>query len=237
MKLLSQKIFVGIVCLCVLACSQPKRQIEPISKEVTIPKNTVTVPKDTIIVPKKDTLVVKKDTVIIKKDTVKTVTVQDTVIKKPVGDQIFEFFDVTSPEMTIHLPSHSIVMIPISNVGKDVGVANSFCEYWIYTKDGKLVCHCKNTVSGLHPVYANSFDTNNHLPQFTKKIAYGEYRLVYKNISKDPVRQDLVFGTIISENKDQINVKVDSGETREFWIKIFPSTSNFKMNNNNKERL
>lgn len=231
MRLLSQKTFIGIVCLCVLACSQPKRQIEPISKEVTIPKNTLTVPKDTIIVP-------RKDTVLVKIDTVKTVvTVQDTVKKKPVGEQIFEFYDITSPEMSIHLPSHSIVMIPTTNVGKDAGVANSFCEYWLYTKDGKLVCHCKNTVSGLHPVYANSFNTNNHLPQFTKKIAYGEYRLVYKNISKDPVRQDLVFGTIISENKDQINVKVDSGETREFWIKIFPSESNFKMNNNNKEKL
>lgn len=217
----------GIVCLCVLACSQPKHPIEPISKEIKIPNNTITIPKDTIIVPKKDSVIVKIDTVI----------VQDTVKKKPVGEQIFEFYDVTSPEMTIHLPSHSIVMIPISNVGKDVGVANSFCEYWLYTKDGKLVCYCKNTVSGLHPVYANSFNTNNHLPQFTKKIAYGEYRLVYKNISKDPVRQDLVFGTIISENKDQIDVKVDSGETREFWIKLYPSTSNFKMNNNNKEKL
>lgn len=219
-----------MICLCVLACSQPKRQIEPISKEVTIPKNTVTVPKDTIIVPKKDTVVVKIDTV-------KIITVQDSVKTKVEGEQIFEFFDVTLPEMSIHLPSHSIVMIPVTNVGKDVGIANSFCEYWLYTKDGKLVCHCKNTISGLHPVYGNSFNTNNHLPQFTKKIAYGEYRLVYKNISKDPVRQDLVFGTIISENKDQINVKVDSGETREFWIKIYPSTSNFKMNNNNKEKL
>ncbi len=237
MGLLSQKIFMGIVCLCVLACSQPNKQIEPISNEVTIPKNTVTVPKDSIILPKKDTIVIKKDTVIVKKDTVKTVIVQDSVKKKPVGDEIFEFFEVTAPEMSIHLPSHSIVMIPVTNVGKDVGVANSFCEYWLYTKEGKLVCHCKNTVSGLHPVYANNFNTNNHLPQFTKKIAYGEYRLVYKNISKDPVRQDLVFGTIISENKDQIDVKVDSGEIREFWIKIYPSTSNFKMNNNNRERL
>lgn len=227
----------GIVCLCVLACSQPEHQIEPISKEITIPKNTVTVPKDTIIVPKKDTVLVKIDTVIVKKDTVKTVAVQDSVKKKPIGDEIFEFYAITSPDISISLPSHSIVMIPVTNVGKDIGVANSFCEYWLYTKDGKLVCYCKNTVSGLHPVYGNSFNTNNHLPQFTKKIAYGEYRLVYKNISKDPVRQDLVFGTIISENKDQINVKVDSGETREFWIKIYPSESSFKMNNNNKEKL
>lgn len=231
MRLLSQKIFTGIVCLCVLACSQPKKFIEPISREITIPRNTVTVPKDTIIVP-------KKDTVIVKIDTVKTViVVQDTVKKKPDGVQIFEFYDTTSPDISISFPSHSIVIIPVTNVGKDIGVANSFCEYWLYTKDGKLVCYCKNTVSGLHPVYGNSFNTNNHLPQFTKKIAYGEYRLVYKNISKDPVRQDLVFGTIMSENKDQINVKVDSGETREFWIKIFPSESNFKMNNNNKDKL
>lgn len=217
-----------MVCLCVLACSQPKKFIEPISKEITIPRNTVNVPKDTIIVPKKDTVIIKKDTVIIKVDTVK---------KKPDGVQIFEFYDITSPDISISFPSHSIVMIPVTNVGKDIGVANSFCEYWLYTKDGKLVCYCKNTVSGLHPVYGNSFNTNNHLPQFTKKIAYGEYRLVYKNISKDPVRQDLVFGTIASESKDQINVKVDSGETREFWIKIFPSESNFKMNNNNKDKL
>lgn len=231
MRLLSQKIFTGIVCLCVLACSQPKKLIEPISREITIPRNTVTVPKDTIIVPKKDTALVKIDTI-------KTViSVQDTVKKKPDGVQIFEFYDITSADISISFPSHSIVIIPVTNVGKDIGVANSFCEYWLYTKDGKLVCYCKNTVSGLHPVYGNSFNTNNHLPQFTKKIAYGEYRLVYKNISKDPVRQDLVFGTIMSENKDQINVKVDSGETREFWIKIFPSESNFKMNNNNKDKL
>jgi hypothetical protein len=75
------------------------------------------------------------------------------------------------------------------------------------------------------------------LPQFTKKIAYGDYRLVYKNISKVPVRQDLIFGTIISGARDQIDVKVDSGEIREYWIKIYPSTSDFKMNNNNREKL
>lgn len=220
----------GIVCLCVLACSQPKKLIEPISNEVTIPKNTVAVPKDTVLVPKKDTVVVKIDTA-------KVITVQDTVKKKVEGEQIFEFYGITSPDISISLPSHSIVMMPVNSVGKDIGVANSFCEYWLYTKDGKLVCYCKNTVSGLHPVYANSFNTNNHLPQFTKKIAFGEYRLVYKNISKVPVRQDLVFGTIVIENKDQIDVKVDSGETREFWIKIYPSESSFKMNNNNKEKL
>jgi len=220
----------GIVCLCILACSQPKKLIEPISNEVTIPKNIVTVPKDTVLVPKKDTVVVKIDTA-------KVITVQDTVKKKVEGEQIFEFYGITSPDISISLPSHSIVMMPVNSVGKDIGVANSFCEYWLYTKDGKLVCYCKNTVSGLHPLYANSFNTNNHLPQFTKKIAFGEYRLVYKNISKVPVRQDLVFGTIVSENKDQIDVKVDSGETREFWIKIYPSESSFKMNNNNKEKL
>jgi hypothetical protein len=157
---------------------------------------------------------------------------QDFLIQK-----IFEFYDFTSPDIIISLPSHSIVSIPVNIVGKDIGVANSFCEYWLYTKDGKLVCYCKNTVSGLHPVYANSFNDNNHLSQFTKKVAYGDYRLVYKNISKVPVRQDLIFGTIISEAKDQIDVKVDSGETREYWIKIYPSTSDFKMNNNNREKL
>lgn len=230
MRLLSQKIFVGITCLCVLACSQPKRQIEPILKEATIPKNIVTVPKDTIIVP-------KKDTVLVKIDTVKVITAQDSVKTKVEGEQIFEFYDITSPDKTVHFPSHSIVMISLSDENQDVGVANSFCEYWVYTKDGKLVIYCKNTVSGLHPVFRNSFNHNNHLPQFTKKIAYGEYRLVYKNISKVPVRQRLLFGTVSSESKDQVNEKVDSGETREFWIKIYPDESNFKMNNNNKEKL
>jgi hypothetical protein len=137
-----------------LACSQPKNPIEPISKEeITIPKNTVTVPKDTVIVP-------KKDTVIVKVDSVKIVTVKDTVKKKVEGEQIFEFYDITSPEKTVHLPSHSIVMISLSEEQQDIGVANSFCEYWIYTKDGKLVCYCKNTVSGLHPVFKNSFNPN-----------------------------------------------------------------------------
>lgn len=215
MRLLSQKIFMGIVCLCVLAC-------EPISKQTAFPKNIV---------------VVQQDTVVVKVDSVKIITVQDSIKKNSEGVQIFEFYDITSPDVSINFPSHSIVSIPVNIVGKDVGVANSFCEYWLYTKDGKLVCYCKNTVSGLHPVYANSFNHNNHLSQFTKKIAYGDYRLVYKNISKVPVRQNLTFGTIISESKDQIDVKVDTGETREYWIKIYPSTSDFKMNNNNKEKL
>jgi hypothetical protein len=215
MRLLSQKIFLGIVCLCVLAC-------EPISKQTAFPKNIVTV---------------QKDTVVVKNDTVKIITVQDSINKTGAAVQIFEFYDITSPDVSINFPSHSIVSMPVNIVGKDIGVANSFCEYWLYTKDGKLVCYCKNTVSGLHPVYANSFNDNNHLPQFTKKIAYGDYRLVYKNISKVPVRQDLIFGTIISEAKDQIDAKVDSGEIREYWIKIYPSTSDFKMNNNNREKL
>jgi len=215
MRLLSQKIFIGIVCLCILAC-------ESISKQTAFPKNIVTV---------------QKDTVVVRVDSVKTIAVQDSTNKTGEAVQIFEFYAITSPDVSINFPSHSIVSMPVNIVGKDIGVANSFCEYWLYTKDGKLVCYCKNTVSGLHPVYANSFNDNNHLPQFTKKIAYGEYRLVYKNISKVPVRQDLIFGTIISEAKDQIDVKVDSGETREYWIKIYPSTSDFKMNNNNREKL
>ncbi len=124
-----------MVCLCVLACSHPKKFIEPISKEITIPRNTITVPKDSIIIPKKDTVVIKKDTVIIKVDTLKTViSVQDTVKKKPNGVQIFEFYDTTSPDISISFPSHSIVIIPVTNVGKDIGIANSFCEYWLYTK-------------------------------------------------------------------------------------------------------
>ncbi|AFK03561.1 hypothetical protein Emtol_2425 [Emticicia oligotrophica DSM 17448] len=230
MRLLSLKLYAGIICLCVLACVKPQQNIEPVANEVLVPKTITSIPKDTV-------LVLPKDTLIAKNDTVKKVAVQDTVKKKPEGEQIFEFYEITSPDISISLPSHSIVMIPVTYVGKDIGVANSFCEYWLYTKDGKLVCYCKNTVSGLHPVYANNFNTNNHLPQFTKKIAYGEYRLVYKNISKEAVRQDLMFGLIINENKDQINVKVDSGETREFWINIYPSTSAFKMNNNNKDKI
>ena len=215
MRLLSQKIFMGIVCLYVLAC-------EPFSKETAFPKNIV---------------IVQKDTVVVKVDSVKIISIQDSIKKTGEGVQIFEFYDITSPDISINFPSHSIVSIPVNIVGKDVGVANSFCEYWLYTRDGKLVFYCKNTVSGLHPVYANSFNHNNHLSEFTKKIAYGDYRLVYKNISKVPVRQNLIFGTIISESKDQIDVKVDTGETREYWIKIYPSTSDFKMNNNNKEKL
>jgi hypothetical protein len=215
MKLFSQRILMGIVFLCVFGC-------EPMSKEIAFPKNSVTVPKDTVVV---------------KVDSVKIIFLQDSIKKTGEAVQIFEFYDITPPDVSINFPSHSIVSMPVNIVGKDIGVANSFCEYWLYTKDGKLVCYCKNTVSGLHPVYANSFNDNNHLPQFTKKIAYGDYRLVYKNISKVPVRQNLIFGTIISEARDQIDVKVDSGEIREYWIKIYPSTSNFKMNNNNREKL
>ena len=120
--------------------------------------------------------------------------VKDSVEKKNV--QIFDFYDITPPDMAFNFPSHSIVMIPVNVVGKDSGVANSFCEYWLYTKDEKLVCYCKNTMSGLHPVYGNMFNHNNHLPEFTKKIGYGDYRLVYKNISKVAVRQRLTFGLI-----------------------------------------
>lgn len=187
--------------------------------------------------PKKVTITSKEqDILIIKPDTLKAEIRTDSV-KRVIGEQIFEFYDITSPDIAFSFPSHSIVMIPVSFVGKDVGFANSFCEYWLYTKDGKLVCYCKNTVSGLHPVYANAFNSNNHLPQFTKKIAFGEYRLVYKNISKVPVKQDLIFGLILNQGKDQIDTKVDSGETREFWLKIFPSESSFKLNNNNKEKI
>ena len=117
MRLLSQKIFMGIVCLYVLAC-------EPFSKETAFPKNIV---------------IVQKDTVVVKVDSVKIISIQDSIKKTVEGVQIFEFYDITSPDISINFPSHSIVSIPVNIVGKDVGVANSFCEYWLYTKDGKLV--------------------------------------------------------------------------------------------------
>ena len=231
----------AIICLILGAvgasCVQPKMQhIEPKSV-VIIPEKQVPInPKDSVLVPvRKDTLVVKIDTVTTIPVIVKeTVVVKDT-IRKVVGEQIFNFYNITPPDISFSFPSHSIVMIPVTYVGIDTGEGNSFCEYWLYTKAGQLVCYCKNTVSGLHPVYANSYNANNHLPEYTKKIGYGEYRLVYKNISKAAVRQDLIFGLITNEGKDQIDTKVDSGQTKEFLITIFPSsTSSFKLNNNNK---
>lgn len=172
------------------------------------------------------------DGLVVKPDTLKTSLVQNDS-----GQHIFNFYQVTSPDITFDFPSHSVVMLPVTYVGVDKGIANSFCEYWLYTKSGELVCYCKNTVSGLHPVYGNSFNANNHLPEFSKKIGYGEYRLVYKNISKDPVKQTLIFGLIANYGKDQVDTYVLSGETKEFWIKIYPSTSEFKMNNNNKDPM
>ncbi len=169
------------------------------------------------------------DGLVVKPDTLKTPLVR--------GEHVFNFYPITSPDIMFSFPSHSVVMMPVSYVGIDLGVANSFCEYWLYTKSGELVCYCKNTVSGLHPVYGNSFNANNHLPEFSKKIAYGEYRLVYKNISTDPVKQTLIFGLIANYGKDQVDTEVLSGETKEFWIKIYPSTSEFKMNNNNKQPM
>jgi hypothetical protein len=47
----------------------------------------------------------------------------------------------------------------------------------------------------------------------------------------------LIFGLIANNGKDQINTKVLSGETKEYWISIYPSISEFKMNNNNKEPM
>lgn len=172
------------------------------------------------------------DVLVVQPDTLKS-----SVIKNDSGVHIFNFYAITQPDINFHFPSHSIVMMPVSNVGVDKGIANSFCEYWLYTKAGELVCYCKNTVSGLHPVYGNSFNANNHLEEFKKKIGYGEYRLVYKNISKAPVKQDLIFGLIANNGKDQIDTKVLSGETKEYWISIYPSTSEFKLNNNNKEPM
>ena len=236
MRLLSKKAIITLFLgLFAAACIQPKNQVEPKLVELIPEKLKPSIPKDTIIIQiKSDTSGTKSDTVANKPVINKpAVVVQDTV-KKVLDDQVFEFYAITTPDISFSFPSHSIVMIPVTYVGIDKGVANSFCEYWLYTKDGKLVCHCKNTVSGLHPVYANSTNANNHLPEFTKKIGYGEYRLVYKNISKVPVRQDLIFGQIIMENKDQIDTKVDTGETKEFWISIFPTMSSFKLNNNSK---
>ena len=242
MRLLLKKAIICLFCgFVVLACVHLENKVEPKLVEVIPEKIETSIPKDSLIIPLKldttllkDTVVIKLDTVVKKPDLIKpNVVVQDTT-KKELGDKIFEFYAITPPEVSFSLPSHSIVMMPVTYVGIDKGVANSFCEYWLYTKDGKLVCYCKNTVSGLHPVYANSVNANNHLPEFTKKIGYGEYRLVYKNISKVPVRQDLIFGQIIKENKDQIDTKIDSGETKEFCISIFPTTSSFKLNNNNK---
>ena len=244
MKFLSKKAIIGL-CLGMTAigCYQPNNQnIEPKSINTGITKDSLLIKIDSIFI-KIDSIKIppivtkiietpKPVPVIVKQDTVKKVTGVQIL-----GDQIFEFYAITPPDIAFSFPSHSIVMIPVTYVGIDKGVANSFCEYWLYTKDGKLVCYCKNTMSGLHPVYANSFNANNHLPEFTKKIGYGEYRLVYKNISKTPVRQDLIFGQIIKENKDQIDTKIDSGETKEFWINIFPTTSSFKLNNNNKVAL
>jgi hypothetical protein len=175
------------------------------------------------------------DELVIQPDTLTTDVIKNAPAEE--GVHIFNFNAITPPDINFDFPSHSIVMMPVTYIGVDKGVANSFCEYWLYTKSGQLVCYCKNTISGLHPVYGNSFNANNHLPEFTKKIGYGEYRLVYKNISKTPVKQDLIFGLIINNGKDQIDTQVLSGETREYWIKIYPSTSEFKMNNNNKEPM
>ena len=176
------------------------------------------------------------DILIIHPDTLKSsvIKIDSSDIKNSKGESIFNFYAITPPEINFHFPSHSVVMMPVNNIGVDMGIANSFCEYWLYTKSGELVCYCKNTVSGLHPVYGNSFNANNHQEQFKKKIGYGEYRLVYKNISKVPVKQDLIFGLIANNGKDQIDTKVLSGETKEFWISIYPSASEFKLNNNNK---
>ncbi|MBA4852216.1 hypothetical protein [Emticicia sp. BO119] len=179
-----------------------------------------------------------EDGLVIRPDTLTTSVMKNTpVMNGDSGVHIFNFYAVTSPDINFDFPSHSVVMMPVTYIGVDKGVANSYCEYWLYTKSGQLVCYCKNTISGLHPVYGNSFNTNNHLPEFTKKIGYGEYRLVYKNISTVPVKQDLIFGLIANNGKDQIDTKVLSGETKEYWISIYPSTSEFKMNNNNKEPM
>ncbi|RFS16703.1 hypothetical protein [Emticicia sp. C21] len=180
-------------------------------------------------------LVKNGDDLVVQPDTLTTEVIKNA--QGEAGVHIFDFREVTPPDINFDFPSHSVVMMPVTYVGVDKGVANSFCEYWLYTKSGELVCYCKNTISGLHPVYGNSFNANNHLPAFTKKIGYGEYRLVYKNISSAPVKQDLIFGLIANNGKDQINTKVLSGETKEYWITIYPSTSEFKMNNNNKEPM
>lgn len=134
----------------------------------------------------------------------------------------------------VDFSSHSIVSKPVSNVGVDLGVANSFCEYWVYDTNNVLKLYVKNTRSGLHPNYANSFNHNNHLPQFSKKLSAGAYRLVYRNISTDAgVRQRLTFGLIQNNGIDQINEDVMTGEEVERTINIYISeSSHFKLNNN-----
>lgn len=230
-----------------VSCFHAKNvQIDPKILEVITEKST----KDSFIFP------LKLDSISTKIDSIKLIispfivpkTISDQPQSEPIiseppvivkqdsikktGEQIFEFYEISSPDILFYFPSHSVVMIQ-GDVNK-LGVANSFCEYWLFTKTGKLVCYCKNTVSGLHPVYANSFNANNHKPEYTKKIAFGEYRLVYKNISKVPVKQELQAGLIINENKDQVDLEVNSGETKEFWINVYPTSSHFKLNNNNR---
>lgn len=147
--------------------------------------------------------------------------------------EIFEYYG-DNTGMMIDFPSHSIVSKPVSNIGVDLGVANSFCEYWIYDSNNNLKVYCKNTRSGLHPNYANAFNSNNHLSNYSKRLAPGTYRLVYKNISTDTgVNQTLLFGLIANNANEQLNEVVTSGNTVERTLNIYNSeTSNFKMNNN-----
>lgn len=225
-KIVKKSLICSLIGIAAVACT--KIVPEPVSFESVADQSAARMNGKPTVKPQ----VNHDDDLIILPDTLTT-----SVMKGDTGVHIFNFYAVTPPDINFDFPSHSIVMMPVSNVGVDKGVGNSYCEYWLYTKSGELVCYCKNTVSGLHPVYGNSFNANNHLPEFTKKIGYGEYRLVYKNISKVPVKQDLIFGLIANNGKDQIDTKVLSGETKEYWIKIYPSTSEFKLNNNNKEPM
>lgn len=146
--------------------------------------------------------------------------------------EIFEYYGNNTGE-DIDFTSHSIVSKPVANIGVDLGVANSFCEYWVYDSNNNLIVYCKNTRSGLHPNYANAFNYNNHLPQYSKKLPVGTYRLVYKNISTDSVNQTLLFGLIANNANDIINTVVTSGATYEGYFTIYLSeNSSFKMNNN-----
>lgn len=145
--------------------------------------------------------------------------------------EIFEYYG-DNTGINVDFTSHSIISRPTNGVGIETGIGNSFCEYWVYDSNNNLKVYCKNTRSGLHPNYQNAFNSNNHLPNFSKRILPGNYRLVYKNISATGVNQTLLFGLITNNANEQINEVVSSGQTVERNITIYNSESSFKLNNN-----
>ena len=160
------------------------------------------------------------------------VVIPPVVVPPNNAAEIFNYYG-NDTGMMVDFSSHSIVSKPVNIVGGDVGNANSFCEYSVYNASGVLVVYCKNTRSGLHPNYSNTFNHNNHLPQFSKRLPPGTYTLVYKNISTEPVAQELLFGIISNNGNDQINENVASGQTVNRTFNIYnDSNSHFKLNNN-----